>query len=416
MSFLSTFSALSINGFQNATGANIPVANATIIYPPNTFSGQYFGSDLELTKSGNALVVGTETGNIAYVYANVANTWSLDSSLVANANVAYGLSFYFGSTVSINEYGNIIAIGAPGANSGATTSAGAVFIYEKVSNVWNQQAKIELANKSTGDLFGFSLSLNNEGNILLASAPKKSHPGNNLGSVFLFTSTNSATWTEYNELINPDSANAGNNFGRSVDLSGNAVLSNSSTIVYTVNNPADGATFSKAFICRNNSIEYTYTSSSIDGTGQAESVAINESGNTAIIGLPYTPNLSGQRYGEIQVYKYANASWSLNQTLTDPARLIDTSYLGYRSDINNNGNTIIGRGIGTIFGGSGGNYTASFTFANSTYTQSTTYVPPIGNYYYRNISIDGNANIFASGGVASSGAYQTLGEVLIINI
>jgi hypothetical protein len=416
MSFLSTFSALSVNGFQNATGANIPVANATIIYPPNAFSGQFFGSDLELTKSGNALVVGTEQGNIAYVYANIANTWTLDSSLTANANISYGVALYFGSTVSINEYGNIVAIGAPGADVGVRTGAGAVFVYEKISNAWSQKAKIELANNNTNDFFGFSVSLNNEGNILLVSAPGKSHIPNYDGSVFLFTSSNTSTWTQYNELINPDTANTGNLFGQYVDLAGNANLSNTSTIVYTVSNPATGPFSSKAYICRNNSIEYTYASLSIDGTGQPESVAINESGNTAIFGLPYTPNIIGQRYGEIQVYKYANASWSLNQTLTDPSRLIDASFLGYRSDISNNGNTIIGRGIGTIFGGSGGNYTASFTFANSTYSQSTTFVPPIGNTYYRNISIDGNGNIFASGSTVTSGPSQLLGQVLIINI
>jgi hypothetical protein len=86
----------------------------------------------------------------------------------------------FGTSLTISGDGNTVAVGAITEDSSASTingnqsddsavSAGAVYVFTRTGTSWAQQAYVKAptpAEFTNGDLFGYSVSLNGDGNVL----------------------------------------------------------------------------------------------------------------------------------------------------------------------------------------------------------------------------------------------------------
>ncbi len=149
---------------------------------------------------------------------------------------------HFGSSLALSADGTTLAVGAYSEQSGATgingdqqdnsaQDAGAVYVFTKVSETWEQQAYVKASNAEGDDFFGATkLSLSADGNTLAVGAWREDSgttgiDGNQQdnsamwsGAVYVFARTGD-TWAQqaYVKASNTDEEDY---FGYAFDLSG----------------------------------------------------------------------------------------------------------------------------------------------------------------------------------------------------
>jgi hypothetical protein len=169
------------------------------------------------TSSSTVSVAGSMVDSIVYLKAS--NTGNDD---------------WFGDVLDVSADGNTLAVGAPREDSSATgidgsqtdngaSNAGAVFVFTKSNNQWQQEAYIKASNTGTNDHFGSSLSLSGDGRTLVVGAEQESSNATGIngddsndlslhsGAVYVFHKATS-TWSQQAYLKSSNS-DAGDKFG-----------------------------------------------------------------------------------------------------------------------------------------------------------------------------------------------------------
>jgi hypothetical protein len=155
-------SSMSIDGDTIAVGATLEDSNLTTI-----INGTGVSFDNSKADSG-----------AVYVYKRTGDIWAQEA-YIKSSNADAGDSF--GTHVSVN--GDTLAIGASNESSNVTgitngtgasmdnsaASAGAVYIYKRTGNTWEQEVYIKAYNADIGDNFGFRVSLSED--TLAVGAP-----------------------------------------------------------------------------------------------------------------------------------------------------------------------------------------------------------------------------------------------------
>jgi len=189
----------------------------TKLYAEDSAANDYYGMSLELSRDGKVLVVtatghdtrGEESG-AAYVYTYSDGVWTLRSKLTATDGIAHD---NFGSSVSINTTGSLIAIGAVGHSN----SQGAVYTYVRVDNAWVFQSKLTASDKTNNAEFGASVALNAEGSLIVVGAPGSEGEVQWQGKVYLFKKIVN-TWTQI-QILEHDTPASEDFLGESVAVS-----------------------------------------------------------------------------------------------------------------------------------------------------------------------------------------------------
>jgi nucleoside-specific outer membrane channel protein Tsx len=140
------------------------------------------------------------------VFTEQGNTWTEQQELQASDGA---LGDQFGSSVALNNDGHIALIGAPFKNS----FRGAAYIFTEQNSAYAQQQELRASDGAPSDVFGHSVALNGDGHIALIGAPVKN---GFQGAAYVFTEHDS-TWTEQQELQASDGT-SGDIFGSSVAL------------------------------------------------------------------------------------------------------------------------------------------------------------------------------------------------------
>lgn len=89
---------------------------------------------------------------------------------------------HIGNALTISADGNTIAVGAPHESSAASGingnaddnslyASGAVYVFVRSGNAWVQQAYIKASNPGQSDLFGMTVALSADGNVMAVAAP-----------------------------------------------------------------------------------------------------------------------------------------------------------------------------------------------------------------------------------------------------
>jgi len=233
----------------------------------NAGGGDHFGNYVALSADGNTLAVaayweasaatgvnGNQGDNslpqagAVYIFTRTGETWGqqayLKASNTGNAGTAAepGDGDQFGTSLTISGDGNTVAVGAITEDSNASTingnqdddsaaSAGAVYVYARTGTNWAQQAYVKAptpAEFTNGDLFGYSLSLNGDGNLLavgvydeggssrgINQTPDRTRNGS--GAAYVFERTGGA-WRQQAYLKSPI-AEGNDSWGMSIALS-----------------------------------------------------------------------------------------------------------------------------------------------------------------------------------------------------
>lgn len=266
--YLEDSSATGING--NATdnaGSNSGAvyvfsrANGTwsqqaYVKASNAASGDNFGNSVALSGDGTTLAVGAwgEDSNATGIGGNPADNSAPNSGAVymfRSSNGVWSQQAYvkasntevddqFGARVALSGDGTTLAVGAWGEDGSATSingdqadnsafNSGAVYVFRRFNDVWNQQAYVKAANTQSDDWFAFSVALSGDGATLAVSAlyedssargvngDSLDNSATNSGAVYVFTDTNSA-WSQ-RAYLKASNTQAGYNFGESLALS-----------------------------------------------------------------------------------------------------------------------------------------------------------------------------------------------------
>jgi len=230
-------------------------------------TSEMMGWSLDISADGNVFIVGSEyhdDGGVASVYAFESDAWELKGSRL----IAAESNAHFGASVSINNDGSIIAIGAPKSMDAENygDDVGYVEVYEFVGTDWQQVGDRFYGNSENSEA-GSSVSLNAAGDLLAVGSPGYAIAGG----------------TEARGLV--DVLKLYDGIWRPY---GNEELPG-----------------------------YSIYGETVDDDEMGTEVSLNASGNTVAIGIPGRDANGITESGVIEVYANANISNDVNQSIVD---------------------------------------------------------------------------------------------------
>ena len=220
----------------------------------NADEGDRFGAAVALSADGNTLAVGATLeesqfpgidgdqsddsfySGAAYVFTRRDDSWTQQAYIKASNP---GQQDHFGYAIALSLDGDTLAVGAPFERSAATEidgdqsndeafGAGAVYVFSRSNQTWQQDAYLKAPNAESSDVFGISLALSGDGGVLVAAAQGEqsgdagcfADPTDNSkdksGAAYVFTRV-TGTWTHRSYLKAPNS-NSDYRFGGQVGL------------------------------------------------------------------------------------------------------------------------------------------------------------------------------------------------------
>ena len=290
----SNFEIGQVRVFQNQSGTWTQIGNSII---GEEFS-DHSGFSISLSGDGNRIAIGAPNNGVienvgsnfghVRIYENQSGTWTQIGGDI-NGEAPNDNS---GHSVSLNQDGTIVAIGAP-FNSDKGPSSGHVRVFSYNLTNWIQIGN-DIDGEDANDRSGGSVSLNDQGNILAIGAIDN----NNAGHVRVFENQ-SGTWVQIGSDI--DGESAGDDFGVSVSLNGNG------SIVAIGGYFNDGAELEAGHvrIYKNESNVWTQINNDIDGEAlqdrSGRSVSLSADGNIVAIGAHFNDG-NGSNSGHARVF------------------------------------------------------------------------------------------------------------------
>lgn len=253
----------------------------------------YFGSRVSLAADGNTALIGASLQNgskgVAYIFTRSNTGWTQQVKLTPTDSTNVSL---FGFSVSLSNDGKTALIG---------TASDAAYIFSSLNNTWTQQAKLISNEDITWNGFGRSVALSGDGNTALIGDDVE-----RAGYVFMHTNT---TWSQQVKL----SAESGiaDGFGTSVSLANDG---NIALIGASFDNQDKGAAY---VFTRTNASSWSQQAklSTLDGQDYAwfgNAVTLSSDGSIALIGASWHDGCKGAAY----VFAHTNNGWSQQALLT----------------------------------------------------------------------------------------------------
>jgi hypothetical protein len=269
-------------------------------------NGENFGDE-----SGTSVAI-SDNGNIVAICApkNDANSFNTGHVRVYNWNGSQWLqkgididgpttSSLFGTSIAMNGNGNIISIG-----SNSSPQGGYVIVYEWHNGQW-QKRGINIYGETNMDLFGYSVSLNNQGNILAAGGIFNNGNGIRAGNVRVYE-WNSIQWNQIGSDL--DGEGTEDRFGFSTSLSRDGLT----LAVGAEYNSGNGLGAGHVRVFTFNLNQWVQKGVDLDGDATNErfgwSVSIDSSGNRLVVGAPLGL-FSSQRLGQAQLFEWGGTNW-----------------------------------------------------------------------------------------------------------
>ncbi len=318
--------------------------------PSPSNPGAEFGNAVAV--SGDTLVVGARYDSVplgkepqsysgaAYVYIKEGNNWVQQARLSPSTPKAGDL---FGSAVAID--GDTIVVGAVGndsidENGDDAPEMGAVYIYTRSGDQWQQQAKIEPEDGVEADYFGNSVAIAGE-RIVVGASGKDLGNTSDAGKVYTYYRSRTQ-WYQSQSIMSPD-PEANDNFGASLDIDGPRVV---------VGAPSDDKVGAAFIFYRIGStwIQESKIEPDDDQSGDNFGASVSIEDEIVVVGAPFAdPDLgAGQitNAGAAYVYRKRATTWLQDSKLV----------LANASAFDNFGESVTTSGNSIIVGATGQDY------------------------------------------------------------
>ena len=388
-----------------------------------------FGVDLVLSPDGNTMAV-TRPGSSeftstrderVYVFARVDNVWQQQAILDGTEPVSVR---DFGQALSLSGNGDLLAVGSPeeilrNEDGDTEERAGAVYVYQRASGRWQQQARLVSSTISSSDQFGFSVSLSADGNTLAVGAPGVGD------GVFVYELID-GSWQQERRVI-PDISDNAFGFGGSVSLSedGNTLAVGSDRFVVTGDPILRRAGAAYIFSRVDTDWEqraFLLPDDPVEGAFFGRSISLDADGDVLAVGAPlwnFGRGESGPPIGTAYVFRNVSGIWQ------QEARLNTTfqgDITGSEVDLSGDGSTLavtsFGRSFVTIYKNEGVNWLLQARFnGNSTQLQNEADlgldsigrpISPSTESFASSLSLSSDGETLAIGAAGENGAAREI--------
>ena len=157
-------------------------------------TGDYSGSSLALSSNGSRLAIGSPKHDADRGHVRVFD-WTGTAWVQTGLDIdGEAINDRLGTSVTISADGNRLAIGAPG-NDGTGEDSGHVRIYNWTGTAWVQTGT-DIDGDYTGDQFGSSVAISEDGSWLAIGAPLNDGNGSNSGHVRIYV-WNGVAWEQW---------------------------------------------------------------------------------------------------------------------------------------------------------------------------------------------------------------------------
>lgn len=293
-----------------------------------------------------------------------------------------GANDQFGRVVRLSADGSTLAVSAWHESSSTTginstpddtaANAGAVYVYILSNGSWVQQAYIKASNTGANDEFGFSLSLSTNGDTLAVGAYLEdsnstgiNSTSNNLadqaGAVYVYRRSGNS-WSEQ-AYIKSSNAPAGDQFGRSVSLSGDGNTLAVGSVGDDSNTSGIDSTYTYDITTQNNGAVYMFgyngsawsqqayikASNPSPGDSFGNSVSLSTDGTILAVGAEYenssttginsTPDDAAPGAGAVYIYGLSGSTWS-EQDYIKASNAQASDHFGFSVSLSGDGNTL----------------------------------------------------------------------------
>lgn len=313
-------------------------------------AGDLFGSSVSISDDGTTVAVGatnndgsgTNAGH-ARVYQLIAGVWT---QIGADIDGEFADDL-FGSSVSLNADGTIVAIGAE-LNNGAGIDAGHVRVYEFIAGTWTQIGA-DIDGELAYDWSGASVALNDVGDIVVIGARRNDGTGGSAGHARVFQNI-AGVWTQVGGDI--DGEAIGDQSGHSVSINGSGTI----VAVGAPKNDGNGLEAGHVRVYENIAGVWTQIGADLDGVVAGDeigwSVSLNTAGDRVAMGAPKNDD-TGAEAGHVLVFQNTAGVWTQLGTNVGGEALYDRS--GWAVSMSGDGNyfadgAYVNDGIGTSAG------------------------------------------------------------------
>jgi len=214
--------------FINATNSFIFLYNLTTGYDVSTASYSNTSIELSTTDNNTRGITFNPTGTKLYrcgasddrVDQFSTTSFAQQAKLVSSDSQAYDK---FGFSMSLDIDGNTLIVGAPEERPNSVISAGSCYIFTRSGTTWSQQAKLVSSINFLRGEFGHGVSISDDGNIAVGVAIRYQVNSVEVGSGFVFERVGS-TWTETKQLLTSDTHGGKLAYERkALEISGNGL-------------------------------------------------------------------------------------------------------------------------------------------------------------------------------------------------
>jgi hypothetical protein len=285
--------------YGNASGIEV-VTEAAKLLASDGAAGDEFGKSVSI--SGNVALVGAENDDdkgsksgSAYVFRWNGSSWVEEQKLLASDGSEED---EFGASVSIS--GDVALVGA--VDEGSNSQEGSAYVYRWNGSSWVEEQKLLASDGAVGNVFGARVSIS--GNVALVGAAEDEQFPFGTGSAYVYR-WNGSSWVEEQKLLASDGASR-DRFGLAVSISGDVAL------VGAVTDDDKGSDSGSAYVFRwsdTSWVEEQKLLASDGAAGDEFGKSVSISGNVALVGT------GDEETGSAYVFRWNGSSWVEEQKL-----------------------------------------------------------------------------------------------------
>lgn len=245
-------------------------------------------------------------------YFKASNTGENDGFGYSVALSGDGMTLAVGARDEDNAITGIVTDGSETSDTGSASNSGAVYLFSKRSGNWTQVAYVKASNADSGDYFGYSVAISDDGSTLAVGAPDED---NNASGVII-------------------------NGSEVIDMG----LTPESGAVYLFSN-SSGNWMQKAYVKASNTGQYDEFGRKVALSGDGKTLAITALGEdnsaTGVITDGSETSDAGTALGSSAVYMFSNSSGNWVQTAYLKASNTGSGdFFGYSLELSNDGLTL----------------------------------------------------------------------------
>jgi hypothetical protein len=362
------------------TKANyLPTTEEAILTASDKAQNALFGYACAISGDGSRCIVGAHQANNsrgkAYVFIRSGTTWTqeyiLDDGIAGNAEYSFGVS------VDIDNTGTRVVIGAYYYTSegGSPPYAGRVYVYVRSGTTWARETILYANDAAASDYLGFSTSMTSDGSRVVAGAyGADPYTISTAGKAYIFTRSGT-TWSQEAILIASD-ADYQDNFGYSVDISGNGTRCIVGAFTANIGGSSDAG---KAYIFSRSGSTWTQEAILNEGAFISAnnyfgcSVSISNDGSRCIVGATISDLGGVINAGAAYIFIRSGTTWTQEAKLTANDAAASDQFGSSVCISNDSTMVIVGANIADSSGVANCGKVYAFTRTGSTWTQVNIY-------------------------------------------